>query len=73
MCPVVDGLWRLKKMLKRIVLKVRRLRHILLRKTLNRFAKSIIATAKDKRIINNVQFHEIAGIIDKRLWPEWYK
>jgi len=42
----------------------------LLRRRLNAFTKSVIATAQERGIINNHTKHEIAGIIDRRLWPE---
>lgn len=45
----------------------------LLRRRLNRFAKSVVAEVKQRGGVSNHAAHEIAGEIDRRLWPEWYR
>jgi hypothetical protein len=43
----------------------------LMRKHLNRFAKSIIMKAHERLIIDSKQRHELASLIDRRLFPEY--
>jgi hypothetical protein len=45
----------------------------ILRRRLNAFAKSVICDAKQRGMISGHQLHEVAGIIDRRLWPERHR
>lgn len=49
---------------------IERLLRRLLRRSLNSFAKEVVAIAKERGHISNDQAHELAAIIDRRLWPE---
>lgn len=40
------------------------------RRAVNSFAKSVIARAHERGLVNSFVFHELAGIIDRSLWPE---
>jgi hypothetical protein len=40
------------------------------RRTVNRFAKSVICRAHERGLVNSFVMHELAGIIDRSLWPE---
>ena len=40
------------------------------RRPVNRFAKSLLITAHERGIIDSQLMHALAGIVDRRLWPE---
>ncbi len=44
----------------------------ILRPYLNAFAKEVVNAAKERGAINSTSQHALAGIIDRRLWPERY-
>ena len=44
----------------------------LARKTINRVAKITLTRAYERSIINSHQMHEMAGIVDRILYPNWH-
>ena len=40
------------------------------RRPVNRFAKSLLMTAHERGMIDSQLMHALAGIVDRRLWPE---
>jgi len=41
------------------------------RARINAFAKSVLSAGFERSIVNSQQFHELAGIVDRRLFPEY--
>jgi hypothetical protein len=44
-----------------------------LRRPINGFAKKVIARAYELQFINSGQLHQLAAIIDRSLYPEYYE